>query len=133
MTNSRNQRISKLLLTTPTEVERQMATLVIERICADMADHYDKFYANEGPGVLVYMPQADPESSAFYLALPALLQAQADAKKEEQDGPAEVLRKAIVQAEALVPGKSALYIIQDDKEMRLIHYKREEERSPLAL
>jgi len=133
MTDPRKSRISKLLLTTPTQTEQQMAQLVMERICIDMSEHYDKFYSNEGPGALVYMPQAKAEDSAFYLTLPALLQAQHDAKQAEDEGVAEVLRKAIVEAESLVPGKGALFIIQDDKEMRLIHYKREEEKSPLFL
>lgn len=133
MTNQRKTHISKLLLTTPTQTEQQMAQLVMERICIDMADHYDKLYANEGPGALVYMPEAKPEDSAFYLTVAKLIQAQTDAKKEEQEGVAEVLRKALVEAESLVPGKGALFLIQDKKELRLIHYKREEERSPLIL
>jgi len=110
-----------------------MAELVLERICVDMAEHYLKMYSNEGPGVLIYMPEAEQENQAFYLTLTALLQAQHDFKAEEQDGPAEVMRKAIVEAEALVPGKSALFIIQDSKQMRLINYKIEQEKSPLFL
>jgi propanediol dehydratase large subunit len=129
----RNQKVSKLLFTTPSETEQKMAELVLERICVDMAEHYLKMYSNEGPGALIYMPEAEQENQAFYLTLPALLQAQHDFKSEEQEGPAEVMRKAIVEAEALVPGKSALFIIQDSKQMRLINYKIEQEKSPLFL
>jgi len=133
MDKDRNQKISKLLLTTPSETEQQMAKLVLERICVDMADHYFKMYANEGPGALVYMPEAEQADQAFYLTLPALLQAQHDFKSEEQDGPAEVMRKAIVEAESLIPGKNALFLIQDSKQMRLINYNIEQEKSPLIL
>ena len=35
------------------------------------------------------------------------------------------MKKAIVRAEKLDPDKEALFIIQDDKEMSLVHYKRD--------
>ena len=56
MTDRRQQLIKKLLKANPTENEEKMATLIIERILADMADFYEKFFAAEGPGVIVYAP-----------------------------------------------------------------------------
>jgi hypothetical protein len=41
------------------------------------------------------------------------------------DGVAEVMRKAIVKAEALDLEKEALFIIQDPQHMSLLHYNRE--------
>ena len=39
------------------------------------------------------------------------------------EGAADVMKQAIVRAEKLDPDKEALFIIQDDKEMSLVHYK----------
>jgi hypothetical protein len=103
-----------------------MAQLVIERVCADMCEFYEKFYANEGPGVIIYVPgEEDPERSMFYLTVSALIQAQADFRSREMDGPAEIMQKAIARAEAVDPKKHGIFILQDTKEMSLIIYDRE--------
>jgi hypothetical protein len=105
-----------------------MAQLVIERICADMCDFYEKFYGNEGPGAMVYVPGTEkPEDSMFYLTVPALIQAQSDFRSRDMDGPAEIMQKAIARAEAIDPEKQAVFILQDDKQMSLICYNREEQ------
>ena len=39
------------------------------------------------------------------------------------EGAADVMKQAIVRAEKLNPDKEALFIIQDAKEMSLVHYK----------
>ena len=105
-----------------------MAQLVIERICADMCDFYEKFYGNEGPGAMVYVPGTEkPENSMFYLTVPALIQAQSDFRSRDMDGPAEIMQKAIARAEAIDPEKQAVFILQDDKQMSLICYNREEQ------
>lgn len=108
-----------------------MAQLVIERICADMCDFYEKFYANEGPGAIVYVPgAADPENSMFYLSVPALIQAQSDFNSREMEGPAQIMQKAIARAESIDPKKQGLFIIQDEKQMSLVCYDRDQ---PLPL
>ena len=110
----------------PTEAEQKMTQLVIERVCADMCDFYDKFYANEGPGAIIYLPRADEEENTmFYLTVPALMNALKDFRNEEMEGPADVMQRAIARAEALDIEKEALFIIQDEKFMSLIHYKRD--------
>jgi len=103
-----------------------MAQLVIERICADMCDFYEKFYYNEGPGAIVYVPGSeDPENSMFYLPVNALIQAQSDFNSREMEGPASIMQKAIARAEAIDPTKQGLFIIQDEKQMSLICYDRD--------
>lgn len=92
-----------------------------------MCDFYEQFYAFEGPGAIIYIPNAEKEEdSMFYLAVPHMISALEDFKRKELEGPAEVMQKAIARAEALNPDKEALFIIQDDKEMSLIHYNREQ-------
>jgi len=51
MTSKRNQLLKKLLIANPTEEQKKMLDLVVERILFDMSDFYQKFFAIEGPGV----------------------------------------------------------------------------------
>jgi hypothetical protein len=91
-----------------------------------MCDFYEKFYAQEGPGAMVYVPNAEKaEDSMFFLSVDCLISAVDDLSRQELEGPAEVMRKAIARAEALDPEKEALFIIQDEKHMALVHYNRE--------
>jgi hypothetical protein len=126
MTNRRKELLSRLYLANPNESEQTLIQLTIERICADMCDHYIFFYANEGPGAIVYVPDAKKEKdSMFYLTVPHMINALDDFRNKEMEGPAEVMQKAIARAEALEADKEALFIIQDDKQMSLIHYNIE--------
>jgi hypothetical protein len=108
-----------------------MAQLVIERICADMCDFYDKFYAQEGPGAIIYVPRAEDEKdSVFYLPVSALMTALKDFRDRDMEGPADVMQKAIARAESLDVNKEALFVLQDEQYMSLIHYKREQSVEP---
>lgn len=134
MTERRKKLLSHLLNANPTESEQRMAQLVIERICADMCDFYDKFYAIEGPGAIVYVPRVeDEENSMFYLSVEALMNALKDFRDRDMEGPADVIQKAIARAEALDINKEALFILQDEQFMSLVHYKREKSTEPLIV
>ena len=130
--NDRRQKLLKhLSKSNPTESERRMAQLVIERICSDMCDFYDKFYAQEGPGAIIYVPRAEDEKdSVFYLTVSALMTALKDFRDRDMEGPADVMQKAIARAESLDITKEALFILQDEQYMSLIHYKREQSVEP---
>ena len=126
MTNRRNKLLKKLIGTAIGEDERKLYQLTIERICADMCDFYTKFYDNEGPGAMVYVPtHEDEKKSMFYLPVNNLITAVDDLTKNDLEGAADVMKKAIIRAEKLDPDKEALFIIQDEKEMSLVHYKRD--------
>ena len=128
MADRRKRNIAQMLLSTPTETERKLAELTVERICDDMCDFYDNFYAFEGPGAMVYVPCAKEEKDTmFYLTVPALIEAQKDFKSKDMDGLADVMQKTIVRAEALDIEKEALFIVQDSQAMSLIHYKRDQD------
>lgn len=134
MTERRKKLLSHLLNANPTESEQRMAQLVIERICADMCDFYDKFYAIEGPGAIVYVPRVeDEENSMFYLSVEALMNALKDFRDRDMEGPADVMQKAIARAEALDINKEALFILQDEQFMSLVHYKREKSADALIV
>ena len=95
-----------------------------------MCDFYEKFYATQGPGAIVYLPYVeDPKNSMFYMPVPALIEAQSDFRSREIDGAADVMQKAIARAESINPKTAGLFIIQDQKEMSLVCYKRDQ---PLA-
>ena len=126
MTNRRNKLLKKLIGTAIGEDEKKLYQLTIERICADMCEFYQKFYSNEGPGVMVYVPtHEDEKKSMFYLTVNNLITAVDDLTKNDLEGAADVMKKAITRAEKLDPDKEALFIIQDEKEMSLVHYKRD--------
>ena len=124
MTSRRNQLLKKLIGKTTGEDEAKLYKLTIERIGADMCEYYYKFYHNEGPGAMVYVPEhEDEKKSMFYLTVNNLITAVDDLNKRDMEGAADVMKKAITRAEKLDPDKEALFIIQDTKEMSLVHYK----------
>ena len=128
MTSRRNQLLKKLVGTAIGEDEKKLYQLTIERICADMCDYYFKFYHNEGPGAMVYVPEhEDEKKSMFYLTVDNLITAVDDLNKRDMEGAADVMKQAITTAEKLEPEKEALFIIQDSKEMALVHYKIDSE------
>jgi len=102
-----------------------MATLIIERILADMSDFYEKFFKAEGPGVIVYAPD-NTENSMYYMTTKELITGLEDLSSRGIDGAAEVMRKAIAKAESVDPEKESIFIIQDKKGLKLFHFKREE-------
>ena len=128
MTSRRHQLLKKLIGTAIGEDEKKLYQLTIERICADMCNYYQKFYQNEGPGAMVYAPeQEDEKKSMFYLSVNNLITAVDDLNKRDMEGAADVMKQAITRSEKLDPDKEALFIIQDSKEMSLVHYKIDSE------
>ena len=125
MTDRKQKLIKKLLKPNPSENEEKMLTLIVERICADMADFYEKFFAAEGPGVVVYAPD-NTENSMYYMSTKELITGLEDLSSRGIDGAADVMRKAIAKAESIDPEKEALFIIEDKKGLKLFHFKREE-------
>lgn len=124
MADRRKKMLSNMLFAAPSEEEQVMMKLVMERICVDMCDFFQKFYNLEGPGAVVYVPDAgNVDDSMYYLPSQALMNALKDFNAEEQEGPAEVMRKAITLAESIDPNNAALFIIQDKDQMSLVHYK----------
>ena len=125
MTDRRQKLVKKLLKANPSESEEKMATLIIERILADMADFYEKFFNAEGPGVIVYSPE-NTENTMYYMTTKELITGLEDLNSRGIDGAAEVMRRAITKAESIDPEREALFIIEDKKGLKLFHFKREE-------
>ena len=125
MTDRKQKLIKKLLKPNPSENEEKMLTLIVERICADMADFYEKFFNAQGPGVVIYAPD-NTENSMYYMSTKELITGLEDLSSRGIDGAAEVMRKAIAKAESIDPEKEALFIIEDKKGLKLFHFKREE-------
>ena len=125
MANRRDKMLSKLLKANPSESEQKLLKVAIERICVDMAEYFRGFYSIDGPGVIVYMPDADEQDSMFYLPVAALMNALNDFKNRDMEGPADVMQKTIARAEAVDPEKESLFLIQDAQQMSLVHYKHD--------
>ena len=125
MTDRRQKLVKKLLKANPSENEEKMVTLIIERILADMADFYEKFFNAEGPGVIVYAPD-NTENTMYYMTTKELITGLEDLSSRGIDGAAEVMRKGIAKAESVDPEREAIFIIEDKKGLKLFHFKREE-------
>ena len=102
-----------------------MLELVVERILFDMSDFYQKFFAIEGPGVVVYAPQSE-EHSMFYLNTQQMMDAVNDFSNRQMDEMADVMRKTIARAESADPTKVSLFLIQDEESTSLYEFKKEE-------
>ena len=110
MTSRRIKLLNKLIGSATGEDEAKLYKLTIERICIDMCDYYQKFYSNEGPGAMVYVPGHEDEKKAmFYLTVDNLICAVDDLNKKDMEGAADVMKQAIVRAEKLDPDKEALF------------------------
>ena len=128
MDSRRDKLVKQLMRSVTGEDEATLMKLTVERICADMCDFYKNFYGNEGPGVMVYVPDAtDQKKSMFYLTVDHLMNAVNDLSNRDMSDIAEVMKKAITRAESIEPEKEALFIIQDQERMSLIHYKIDSE------
>ena len=125
MTDRRQKLVKKLLKANPSENEEKMLTLIIERICADMADFYEKFFAAQGPGVVIYAPD-NTQNTMYYMTTKELITGLEDLTSRGIEGAADVMRRAIAKAESIDPEKEALFIIEDKKGLKLFHFKREE-------
>ena len=125
MTDRRQKLVKKLLKANPSETEEKMLTLIIARICVDMADFYEKFFAAQGPGVVVYAPDST-QNTMYYMTTKELITGLEDLTSRGIEGAADVMRRAIAKAESIDPEKEALFIIEDKKGLKLFHFKREE-------
>ena len=126
MASRRDRLVKQLMKSVTGEDEATLMKLTVERICADMCEFYKNFYKNEGPGAMVYVPDAqDEKKSMFYLTVDHMINALDDFNKRDMDGVADVMKKAIARAESLDPDKESLFIIQDKDNMSLVHYKHD--------
>ena len=77
-----------------------------------------------------FMPQKNEKDSMFYLTVDRLINAVNDANSRDLHG-AEHLKKAIALAESVNPEKEAVFLLQDEKDIQLFHFKTDEENSSL--
>ena len=77
--------------------------------------------------MLVFKPAANDKDSMFYLCVDALINALEDYR--DQESVSSVFQGAIRRAEQIDPNKESLFLVQDDTELALIHYRHDEENS----
>ena len=131
MTSRRNKLLARMMLHSTGETEQTLMKLTIERICADMCEYFEKFYRLEGPGVVVFKPTAEDKDSMFYLTVDALITALEDYR--DQESVCEVLQGAIRRAEQIDPSSESLFLIQDENELALVHYKHDDVNSEFLM
>ena len=126
MTDRRQKLVKKLLKANPSENEEKMLTLIIERICADMADFYEKFFAAQGPGVVVYAPD-NTQNTMYYMTTKELITGLEDLTSRGYRRCCRCNEKSnSSKAESIDPEREAIFIIEDKKGLKLFHFKREE-------
>ena len=118
MTDRKQKLIKKLLKPNPSENEEKMLTLIVERICADMSDFYEKFFNAEGPGVIVYAPDNTENICIICRQLITGLEDLLSRYRWCCRG----YEKSNAKAES--PEREAIFII-DKKGLKLFHFKRE--------
>ena len=123
MTNRRNQLLLQLFKNTTGESEDKLLQLSIERILADQLEYYEKFYSNEGPGVIVYRPDFPEKEQMQYINVNRLISILEEAKKAGQN--CEIISKAINIAESVDGEKEGLFIIEDEKDTQLFRINPE--------
>ena len=96
MASRRDRLVKQLMKSVTGEDEATLMKLTVERICADMCEFYKNFYKNEGPGAMVYVPDAiDDKKSMFYLTVDHLMNAVNDLNNRDMSDIADVMKKAI--------------------------------------
>lgn len=128
MTTRREDLIKSLLIANPTDEQRKMLDLVVERILFDMSDFYEKFFTLQGPGVVVYIPTSE-DNSMFYMTTQEMMNALNDFSNRQMDDMAELMRKTIARAESVDPTKISLFLIQSKDSTCLYEFKKEELKS----
>ncbi len=123
MTSRRNQLLLKLFKNTTGEAEDKLLQLSIERILSDQLDYYKKFYANEGPGVIVFRPDFPEKEQMQYITVKKLISILEAAKEAQQN--CEIISKAISIAESVDGEKEGLFIIEDEKDTQLFRINPE--------
>ena len=123
MTSRRNQLLLKLFKNTTGEAEDKLLQLSIERILSDQLDYYKKFYANEGPGVIVFRPDFPEKEQMQYITVNKLISVLEAAKEAQQN--CEIISKAISIAESVDGEKEGLFIIEDEKDTQLFRINPE--------
>ena len=123
MTSRRNQLLLKLFKNTTGEAEDKLLQLSIERILSDQLDYYKKFYANEGPGVIVFRPDFPEKEQMQYITVNKLISILEAAKEAQQN--CEIISKAISIAASVDGEKEGLFIIEDEKDTQLFRINPE--------
>ena len=86
-------------------------------------DYYKKFYAIEGPGVIVFRPDFPEKEQMQYITVSKLITILEAAKEAQQD--CEIISKAISIAESVDGEKEGLFIIEDEKDTQLFRINPE--------
>jgi hypothetical protein len=99
------------------ETKTKMLDATIKLILGDMGQHYNKMWAVEGPGVMVFQPQ-NQERSMFYWTLKELHSAQEECEKQNNGDLAESFRRILEAAQKIDPEEKAGYVINDQEGIR---------------
>lgn len=95
----------------------KMLDATVRLVLGDMGQHYVKFWEAEGPGVMVFQPEAG-ERSMFFLTLKELHAAQEECERSNDGDMAESFRRILSAAQKIDPSEKAGYVINDSAGIR---------------
>lgn len=115
--NRREKLIASVIGPKMDETKTRMLDATVRLILGDMGQHYCKFWEAEGPGVMVFQPEAG-ERSMFFLTLKELHAAQEECERSNDGDMAESFRRILSAAQKIDPQEKAGYVINDSYGMR---------------
>jgi len=99
------------------DAQVKMLDATVRLVLGDMGQHYCKFWEAEGPGVMVFQPEAG-ERSMFFLTLKELHGAQEECERDNKGDMAESFRRILNAAQKIDPNEKAGYVINDSAGIR---------------
>jgi len=99
------------------DAQVKMLDATVRLVLGDMGQHYVKFWEAEGPGVMVFQPEAG-ERSMFFLTLKELHAAQEECERSNDGDMAESFRRILSAAQKIDPSEKAGYVINDSAGIR---------------
>lgn len=115
--NRREKLIASVIGPEMDETKVKMLDATVRLILGDMGQQYCKFWAAEGPGVLVFQPK-NKERQTFFLTLEEIHKAQEECENNNDGDMAESFRRILSAAQKIDPQEKAGYIINDEEGMR---------------
>ena len=115
--NRREKLIASVIGPEMDETKVKMLDATVRLILGDMGQQYCKFWAAEGPGVLVFQPK-NKERQTFFLTLEKIHKAQEECENNNDGDMAESFRRILSAAQKIDPHEKAGYIINDEEGMR---------------
>jgi hypothetical protein len=115
--NRREQLIAKTLGPDADPMKAKMLDAVVRLTLGDLGKQYCQFWDLRGPGVMVFQPESEGNSMAYW-TLEDLYAAQQECESANDEDTAESFRRILEAAQKINPLEGAGYIVKDSEGFR---------------